>query len=78
MALHGLENIHRGERGDIETREPHINDNGDLKRVVFILESPLHFLFMLCAPADLKPLLWVLIGHCHNNADFIFPIRAHL
>ena len=38
VSCHRLENIHCRKRGDIESCEPHIDNNGNLHRIVIVLE----------------------------------------
>ena len=78
MALHWLEYIHCSQAGHIEASEPHINDNGDLQRIVLIFELALHLFFMRGSSAYLEPVCRVLVPHSHDYAKLIRPIGAQL
>ena len=78
MAAHRLEDIHGGEAGDVEAREPHVYHDGDLQRVVVALEASLHVLLVRGAAANVEPLLGVLVAHGHDDAHLVSPCGAHL
>ena len=78
MTFHRLENVHRGKTGHIEASEPHINNDGDLQRVVLILELALHLFFMRGPSAYAEPFFGVLVPHGHDYAKLVRPIGTQL
>ena len=73
---HGFVDVHRGERGHIESRQPHVHHNGNLHRVVHVLELPRQFLSVGFAADDVHPLLGVLVAAGHHHLHFLRPFGA--
>ena len=78
VAFHGLEHVHGRQARHVEAREPHVYDDGYLHWVVVALELALHVLLVRRAPANVEPLLGVLVAHGHHDADLVLPGGPHL
>ena len=77
MILHGLVDIHRGQTWHIESREPHIHDDGNLHRRAVLFEE-CSILLILLRLNDVSPLFFISVGSTCHNVDFIRPPWAHL
>ena len=74
--MHGLVHIHRGQRRHIKTGQPHIDNNGNLHRVIVILELACQFLLMGLRPDDFFPVFRVVVSAGHYDTDLFFPART--
>ena len=75
--MHRLIHIHGSQRRYIKTGEPHINDNGNLHRVIVIFKLPCELLFVRFSSDDLFPIFRVIIAASHNHTDFIRPCGSN-
>lgn len=78
VAAHGLIDVHRGQRGHVEARQPHVSDDGYLHRVVVVLELAGQLLLVGFVANDLLPVFGVLVRTAHHHLHFLRPPGAEL
>ena len=76
VAAHGLIDVHGGERRHIEAREPHVAHDGNLHRVVVVLELLRQLLLVVVVADDLLPVLGVLVARRHHDLHLVGPRGA--
>ena len=78
VPMHRLIYIHCRQRGYVKACQPHVDNNGNLHRIIVILEFARQlFLVRLCAD-NLFPVFRVVVTAGHNHTDFLFPCRSNL
>ena len=73
VAAHRLIDVHGGERRHIEAREPHVAHDGNLHRVVVVLELLRQLLLVVVVADDLLPVLGVLVARRHHDLHLVGP-----
>ena len=61
MPGHRLVHIHGGQRRHIKTGEPHIHDDGNLHRVIVVLELLGQLFLVLLVAYDVVPFLRIVV-----------------
>ena len=77
MSGHGLINIHRRQRWDVKTGQPHINNNGDFQRIVVIFEFPGKLIFAGLVADDTAPFFGIVVAGSHHHCNFFIPSGTH-
>ena len=78
VAVHGLVHIHGGKRRYVKTGQPHINDNGNLERIIVVFESACQLLLVCFRADNVFPILGIFVAAGHYNGNFFFPCGAQL
>ena len=78
MPAHGLVHIHGSEGRHVKSREPHITHDGNLHRVVIVLELAGQLLLVGIGTDDVVPLFGVLVAGGHHHLHLLLPFRTEL
>ena len=69
MALNRFVDVHAVQRGNIETGQPHIDDNSDLEVRFQVLELAVQLLAIVLAAQQIVQLLLVILATSHDHLD---------
>ncbi|CCZ48043.1 putative uncharacterized protein [Bacteroides sp. CAG:661] len=76
VSAHRFVHIHRGQRRHIEPRQPHVHHNGNLHRVIVVLEAFGQLFFVLLVTYDGVPFFRIFVAGRHHHFHLFPPLGA--
>ena len=78
ITAHRFIDVHGCQRRNIKPGQPHIHNDGNLHRIVVVLEFSGEFFFPGFRADDFFPIFRIVVAAGHHDPDLFFPIWANL